>query len=175
MYHIASTRFNNATYGENINYRQKTKENVLYGTSIRIHQKYTIGCAMFVFEMNNEENRIEGVGVIKNQVVHEKKHKIYSDSDYNRFIYRGDYWISREQLLELDAELVEIFDKMLFKGKSHLKRQSGITCVTEKLTKKWEQDLSSLKRRIKGHFVGVFKPKDPEIIEEEDVQILIEV
>ena len=62
---------------------------------------------------------------------------------------------------------------MLFKGKSHLKRQSGITVVTEKLTKKWEQDLPSLKRRIKGHFVGAFKSKD-QIIEEEDMQILIE-
>jgi hypothetical protein len=176
MYHIATTRFNNATFAENMTYREKIGPidvTVLYGTSIRIHQKYTIGCAMFVFEMNNEENRIEGVGVIKNLVVHEKKHKIYSDSDYNRFIYRGNYWLSRDQLLQLDAELVEIFDKMLFKGKSHLKRQSGITVITEKLTKKWEQDLSSLKRRIKNHFIETFKPKN-QIIEEEDMQILIE-
>ena len=159
MYHIASTRFNNATYKENMDYRQKVEEPILYGTSIRIHQKYEIGCIMFVCEMNNEENRIEGIGLIKNQVVHDKKYKIYSDSDYNRIIYRGSHWLSREQLILLDEELVTIFDKMLFKGKSHLKRQSGITIVTEKLTKKWQQDLDQLKRRVKDLFVSQFQGK----------------
>jgi hypothetical protein len=157
MYHIATTRFNNATYAENRACREKTGESVLYGSSIRIHEKYSIGCTMFVFEMNNEENRIEGIGVIKNQTVHDKKYKIYSESDYNRVIYRGAYWLGRDQLLLLDEELIEIFDKMLFKGKSHLKRQSGITIVTEKLTKKWEQELDHLKRRIFHLFVGIFK------------------
>jgi len=157
MYHIATTRFNNATFAENMAYRQKVLEPVLYGPSIRIHEKYSVGCPMFVFEMNNEENRIEGIGLIKNQTVHDKKYKIYSESDYNRVIYRGSYWLSRDQLLLLDEELITIFDKMLFKGKSHLKRQSGITVVTEKLTKKWEQDLDHLKRRIRDHFVGQFK------------------
>ena len=156
MSHIASTRFNNATYKENMDCRQKAGESVLYGTGICIHQKYEIGCLMFVCEMNNEENRIEGIGLIKNQVVHEKKYKIYSDSDYNRIIYRGSYWLSREQLLLLDEELITIFDKMLFKGKSHLKRQSGITVITEKLTKNWQQDLDQLKRRIKDLFMGQF-------------------
>jgi hypothetical protein len=171
MFHIATTRFNNATFAENMAYRKKVLEPVLYGTSIRIYTKYSIGCTMFVFEMNNEENKIEGIGVIKNQVFHDKKYKIYSDSDYNRFIYRGSYWLSREQLLQIDPELIEIFDKMLFKGKSHLKRQSGITVVTEKLTKKWEQDLNGLKRRIKGIFVNIFKTKKTRediILEEED-------
>jgi hypothetical protein len=157
MYHIASTRFNNTTYKENMDCRKKYGESVLYGTSIGIHQKYEIGCIMFVCEMNNEENQIEGVGLIKNQVVHDKKYKIYSESDYNRIIYRGSHWLSREELLLLDEELVVIIDKMLFKGKSHLKRQSGITVITEKLTKNWEQNLEQLKRRIKELFIGHFK------------------
>ena len=104
--------------------------------------------------MNNEENQIEGIGLINNQVAHDKKYKIYSDTDYNRIIYRGSHWLSREELILLDEELVTIFDKMLFKGKSHLKRQSGITVVTEKLTKKWDQDLDQLKRRIKELFIS---------------------
>ena len=160
MFHIATTRFNNSTYAENMAYREKVSATVLYGVGIRIYEKYLIGCTMFVFEMNNEENKIEGIGVIKNKVVHDKKHKIYSDTDYNRIIYQGNYWISREQLLSLDPELVDIFDKMLFKGKSHLKRQSGITVVTEKLTKKWDHDLNMLKRRVKSLFVQIFKIKD---------------
>lgn len=160
MYHIATTRFNNATFAENMAYRKKIgplSVNVLYGPCFPIHEKYAIGCPIFVFEMNNEENRIEGIGLIKNQIVHDKKYKIYSESDYNRIIYRGSHWLSREQLLLLDEELVVIFDNMLFKGKSHLKRQSGISVITEKLTKKWEQDLDHLKRRIRDLFMGQFK------------------
>ena len=168
MFYIANTRFNNATFAENMAYRQKVLEPVLYGSAARIYAKYSIGCTMFVFEMNNEENKIEGIGVIQNQAVHDKKYKIYSDSDYNRIIYRGKYWLSREQLLAMDPELIDIFDKMLFKGKSHLKRQSGITVVTEKLTKKWDQDLALLKRRIKALFVSVFKKKNTILIEEEE-------
>jgi hypothetical protein len=157
MYHIASTRFNNATLAENMTYREKAHEIVIYGAGIQIQKKYETGCTMFVCEMNNEENRIEGIGVITNKLVHDKRHKIYSDTDYNRVIYRGSHWLSREHLLLLDEEIVDILDKMLFKGKSHLKRQSGITVVTDKLTKKWNQDLNHLKRRIREIFVGQFK------------------
>jgi len=57
----------------------------------------------------------------------------------------------------LDLELVTIFDTILFKGKSHMKRQTGITVVTEKLTKKWNHDLDILKRRVKGLFINTFK------------------
>ena len=190
MFHIASTRFNNATLAENMAYRQKKGEIVIYGTSISTHKKYPVGSIFAVFEMNNEENRIEGIGLITNNIVFDKKHKIYSDSDYNRYIYRGKYWISREQLLVLDQDLVTTFDKILFKGKSHLKRQSGITVVTEKLTKKWDHDMAILKRRIKGIFINTFKlQKDIEddqeketeteteinSIVEEEVELIIEV
>jgi len=157
MFHIASTRFNNTTIAENMAYRQKKGEPVLYGTSIQIHQKYPIGAILAVFEMNNEENRIEGIGIISNNIVFDKKHKIYIESDYNRIIYSGKYWIGRKQLLALDLELVTIFDTILFKGKSHMKRQTGITVVTEKLTKKWNHDLDILKRRVKGLFINTFK------------------
>jgi hypothetical protein len=107
--------------------------------------------------MNNDENRIEGIGLISNNIVFDKKHRIYDDSNYNRFIYRGDHWMSREKMLEIDPEIVSIFDKILFKGKSHLKRQSGITIVTEKLVLNWEYDLEILKRQVKGIFMNAFK------------------
>ena len=36
MFHIATTRFNNTTYAENMAYRQKVLEPVLYGVSKNI-------------------------------------------------------------------------------------------------------------------------------------------
>jgi hypothetical protein len=157
MFHIASTRFNNNTFAQNMAYRLKSGEPVLYGTGFQIHSKYPPGIILFVVEMNNDENRIEGIGLISNNIVFDKKHRIYDDSNYNRFIYRGDHWLSREKMLEIDPEMVTIFDKILFKGKSHLKRQSGITIITEKLVLNWEYDLEILKRQVKGMFMNAFK------------------
>ena len=88
MFHIASTRFNNETYETNMSYRKKTESAVIYGTSIQVQRKYDSGSLMFVIEMNNEENRIEGIGLIRNTLVTERRHYIYSNNDYNRFIYK---------------------------------------------------------------------------------------
>ena len=116
MFYIASTRFNNETYDENMSYRKKSDIPVIYGTSIRIQEKYDVGSLLFVAEMNNEENRIEGIGLIRNTLVYDKKHNIYSNSDYNRYLYKGDYWISRKTILDKDDVIVKICVTVLFKG-----------------------------------------------------------
>jgi hypothetical protein len=157
MFYIASTRFNNETHAANMSYRKKTGDQVIYGTNIRIQGKYDPGSLMFVIEMNNDENRIEGIGLIRNTLIFEKKHNIYENSDYNRYIYRGDYWLSRQQLEEIDAELVEICELVSFKGKSHLKRLSGISVITKQLFTNWDYCFYKMKAKIRGAFIKVFK------------------
>ena len=156
MFYIASTRFNNETYNENMTYRKKSGIPVIYGTSIRIQEKYDIGTLLFVAEMNNEENRIEGIGLIRNTQVYDKKHVIYSNSDYNRYLYNGDYWISRDTILEKDDEIAKICDTVLFKGKSNLKRLSGISVLTTQLFTNWDYKLSVLKEKIRALFISNF-------------------
>jgi hypothetical protein len=137
-------------------YRKKSGIPVIYGTSIRIQEKYDIGTLMFVAEMNNEENRIEGIGLIRNIQVYDKKHVIYSNSDYNRYLYNGDYWISRDTILEKDDEIAKICDTVLFKGKSNLKRLSGISVLTSQLFTNWDYKLSVLKEKIRALFISEF-------------------
>lgn len=156
MFHIACTRFNNSTYKENLEYREKNKEALIYGSSFKIRNLYPSGCLLFVVEMNNETNRIEGIGLIRNLLVSDKRHKIYENSDYNRFIYRGKYWIDRVKLDHKDKEIGEILDNILFKGKSHLKFRTGITIITEKLFTHWDYELRTLKNKIKFVFLGAF-------------------
>jgi hypothetical protein len=156
MFHIACTRFNNSTYKENIDYRKINKEDVIYGAALKIRDLYSSGCLIFVAEMNNETNKIEGIGLIKNLLVGDKRHKIYENSDYNRYIYRGKYWLSRLQLEKLDCEIIEILDNILFKGKSHLKYRTGITILTEKLFTHWIYELRTLKNKIKSVFIDYF-------------------
>ena len=157
MFYIASTRFNNETYQANRDYRKKNDMPVIYGTNIKIQSKYDQGSIMFVIEMNNDENRIEGIGLIRNTLLLDKKHNIYDNSEYNRYIYHGNYWLSRQQLEDSDAELVEICDLVLFKGKSHLKRQSGISVLTKQLFTNWDYSLQKMKGKIRGVFIGAFK------------------
>lgn len=161
MFYIASTRFNNDTYEENLAYRKKSGIPVIYGTSIRIQEKYDVGILMFVIEMNNDENNIEGIGLIRNTLVYDKKHNIYINSDYNRYLYKGDYWVSRKTILEKDEEIVKICDTVLFKGKSHLKRVSGISVLTKQLFSNWDYKLSVLKEKIRVLFLKEFSLNGP--------------
>ncbi len=169
MFHLACTRFNTKTYKENKEFRLKSGEEVLYGPAFKIRNTYSIGSLIFVAEMNNETNKIEGIGLIKNTLVSDKKYKIYENSEYNRYIYRGKYWLSRDQLNILDPEIVEIFDNILFKGKSHLKRMSGITILTKKLFTNWNYELTDLKNKVKCVFTRYFQQEQKDEEEKEEL------
>jgi hypothetical protein len=107
--------------------------------------------------MNNDKDRIEGIGLIRNSAIYDdKKHKIYENPDYNRYFYRGDYWVSRETILSIDKEIVEICDLVLFKGRSHMKRLSGITVLKERLFTNWIFELKDLKQKIRELFLILF-------------------
>jgi hypothetical protein len=174
MFYLASTRFNNETYKENINYRKKKNYDVIYGTCVRIQIKYSLDTIMFVIEMNNATNKIEGIGIIRNRIS-DDKHKIYSNIDYNRYIYIGDYWMSRQQILNSnDSELVEIFDTILFKGKSHVKRHAGISVLTKKLLTNWNYELTDLEQRVKNLFIKEFR-KDVKSINNNISNIIIDI
>ena len=157
MFYLACTRFNNTTYGENIRYRHKYNENVIYGSTLKIRDKYPVGSLIFIAEMNNDTNEIEGIGLIKNQLVHDRRHNIYENDEYNRYIYRGKYWLSREQINNFDIEILEVFDNILFKQKSHLKCRIGITIITEKLFIHWIYELKDLKKKVRELFIYYFK------------------
>lgn len=159
MIYLACTRFNNKTYDQNINYRKNHNEIVIYGSTLKIRDTYTIGSLIFVAEMNNDKNQIEGIGLIRNLLVYDKKHKIYDNNEYNRYIYKGSYWLSRSQINEFNPDIIEIFDNILFKGKSHLKCRIGITVISEKLFVHWNYELRILKNMVKELFLNYFNYK----------------
>jgi len=173
MYHIACTRFTDETWEENMLFRDKHDEKVIYGSSVKIREIYNKGCLLFVAEMNNKQNRIEGIGLIRNLLVDERD-KIYKNTEYNRFIYKGNYWLSRKHLIDNDPDIVEILDNILFKGKSNLKRFLGITILTKKLFTNWNYELNDLLKRIKHVFLRSFKKdaSNPESELESELELL---
>ena len=115
MFSVVTSRFNNETLNANYAYRKKQNFKCMYCAPLELSPKILYNTPVFVVEMNNETNKIQGIGLIKNSLVSDIRHKVYDNGEYNRYIYRGNYWISREDLLILDPEIIEIFDNILFK------------------------------------------------------------
>jgi hypothetical protein len=148
-------------------YRREHCETVIYGSTLKIRDIYSQGSQLFVAEMNNQTNKIEGIGLIKNCLTYDKRHNIYDNDDYNRYIYKGNYWLSRKQINQYNPEILEILDTVLFKGRSHLKCRIGITIITPKLFVHWDYDLDILKKMVKNLFLDYFKYK-LELLEEKE-------
>ena len=166
MFYLACISFNNKTYDENICYRNKYNKKVVYGSMLKIREIYPKESLIFIAEMNNTENKIEGIGLIKNVLLYNRKDKIHENTECNRYIYRGKYWLSRRQILEVDFEILNIFDDILFKGKSHLKNRIGIRIITDKLFIHWPSyDLITLKNKVKNVFLHYFQKKEEEYFE----------
>ena len=117
---------------------------------------------VFVVEMNNELNQIEGIGLVKNTVKLDKYFKVYNTCNFNRYVFKGNYRIEREELLRYNSQLVEILDDILFKGKTHLKRGAGITTITDKLLKTERCKGLDIKIIIKEIFIKNFSSENIE-------------
>ena len=127
---IGTTRFNSQTWKENTNWRQANNyKGCIYGTPVRTKDNITTGDIIFIMEMNNDENKVGGIGLVKNLNYADKYYKIYKDGNYNRYVYKSEYRIDRSELTPYEAKVIEIFDTLLFTGSKHLKRGQGITVV----------------------------------------------
>jgi hypothetical protein len=150
---IVTTRFNETTWEENKRYRERHKHVCIYAIPKKLCENIEDGSVLFVIEMNNSANKIEGIGLIRNKVqIH--RYPIYKDNNFNRFCYIGKYHITREYIEEESPLFLQEIETLLFKGKSHFKRGSGMTTLTEKMKRKTEMDLYS---EIKNMFEKKYK------------------
>jgi hypothetical protein len=124
---LCATRFNNDTFIEFTNQNQtQNKDNLIYNTPVKISETIFPDETIYVLEMNNSTNMIEGIGIIKNKCITSRRYKIYSDQNYNRYSYNCLYRIKRKDLTEEEEKIFKILDKLLFKGSRHFKRGHGI-------------------------------------------------
>ena len=106
--------------------------------------------------MNNSLNQIMGIGLIKNKLITDKVYKVQEDSNCNRYIYIGEYHISREVLDEYNPFLVYVLDEILFKGYTHSKRGSGLTKIPEKVLKLEICEGLDIKKEIKSEIYSKY-------------------
>jgi hypothetical protein len=147
---LATTRFNTNTWEENKKWREKNKmaSGCIYGTPMQINEKILLEATVFVLEMQNDLNKVIGVGLIKNVLVVGKYHNIYSNKDYNRYTYRSNYRIDRENMSRKEERIMKIFDYLLFKTAYHLKRGYGITRVPQRIMDNKHVDFISVFKRM---------------------------
>ena len=159
MEEIAVTRFNNKTWEENCNYRDKNDmKGCCYGTPVLLQVDIPIGALLYILEMNNDINQIMGIGLIRNHNRADKRYCVYSDGNYNRYNYRSDYRIDRAEFKKSNNSLLELFELLVFKGYTHLKRGQGIQLVKKKKYKEIENKLTKEKilSMVKDLFINKY-------------------
>jgi len=125
-FHICVTRFNNETFKQYKLYKQKHKIiGCIYGTPIKINNINILPYDnIIILEMNNSINKIEGIGIIKNKIYFKKYCNIFTNQNYNRYIYLSNYYINHFTLYE--TYIIKNLEFLLFKTKQHFKRGQGI-------------------------------------------------
>lgn len=126
---IATTRFSDYTFKENRLWREERGlKGCIYGTPLVMSSKIDTGRPTLVIEMNNDRNRIEGIGFVFNRPCDDNYRRIYSDPNTNRYIYEGKYRLDRQVVTDqYYKKVLWTLDMLLFKGAGHSKRSIGIT------------------------------------------------
>jgi len=126
-HYLMTTRFNDKSHAEMLSYCDKIKGlKCIYGVPKEISEWVVKDAIMFVLEMNNERNRIEGIGMVKNTSF-PSRYGVYEDGNYNRFSYLGKVRINRIDMSEEENTVLTALDIICFTGRCHLKRSHGIT------------------------------------------------
>ena len=100
----------------------------VYGLSRRLPRKIKKGKKVHVIEMCNTTNKVMGIGIITNRCIfRDDEYRIYSDQNYNRYIYIGKERVDRSAIK--DKVFLEKLEKALFYGKGHMKRGQSVTVM----------------------------------------------
>jgi len=162
MFSVVTGRFNSETLISNYEYRRRHNLKCMYCCPSQLSPKIKYNTLVFVIEMNNSTNMIEGIGLIKNKPETERYYKVHLDGNTNRYIYISKYFIDRKIIEDLNPHLVQILEQILFKGKTHSKRGSGLTIIPEKVLKLDICKDINIKKDIKDIFMNTFSSENIE-------------
>jgi len=137
MYKVVCSRFNNKTWSENVDWRRRHNHpGCIYGSPSDITEITTI----FVIEMNNDTNRVMGVGKLvidTAPMATGRRFNVYDCQSYNRYKFMGRERVDRDADIEPNPRLSSIFkrlDYLLFRNARHCKRGSGLRSIPHWIT-----------------------------------------
>jgi len=125
---LLTSRFNNETFQENINFRAKNPNvGCVYCAPDPVSQQIPMDTVLFILEMNNDTNRVIGIGMVRNHPISNSSYKsVYKNGNYNRYVYVGRYRIDRSEMSEQEERIMKVFDILCFTGNRHMKRGQGL-------------------------------------------------
>lgn len=154
---IGTTRFNNATWKENCVWRESNCHmGCAYGVMKMISMDVPLNSSVFILEMNNSINQIMGIGLVTNCPDPQENVRIYRDYNYCCYLYKGKYRIDRSAFSKREKYIVNIFEHLVFKNKTHLKRGQGITSLPYNMIKNVLDKGMNLTEEIKQMFTTRF-------------------
>jgi hypothetical protein len=133
---ICSTRFNSKTWNENVTWKTRNDfKGGIYNSPKTLNSAILQDSLVFILEMNNDENKLMGIGLIKNMIHVDKYYRVYDDNNYNRYTYKTTCRIDCEEFEKDEIMYVQIMETLLFKGSAHSKRGYGITLLPTRIIK----------------------------------------
>lgn len=123
---LLTSRFTDSTWNENIRYRKhNSKLGCIYCSPQQITNTIPIESVLFILEMNNDTNKILGIGMVRNHP-QLNKYQVYANGNYNRYTYVGKNRIDRSEMTDKEEEIMKFFDIICFSGNKHMKRGQGL-------------------------------------------------
>ena len=123
---LLTSRFSDMTWNENKIYREKYKNiGCVYCSPEMITRTIPTDTILFILEMNNDTNKIMGLGMVKNNPS-SGKYYVYENGNYNRYVYVGKNRIERDSMTPEEEEIMKVFDILCFTGNQHMKRGQGL-------------------------------------------------
>jgi len=122
---LLTSRFTNDTWNENTEYRKRKKIECIYCSPDTITNTIPIESIIFILEMNNDTNKILGIGMVKNHP-YVNRFTVYNEGNYNRYVYVGKHRIDRNEMSEEEDRIMKVFDILCFTGNKHMKRGQGL-------------------------------------------------
>ena len=154
----------------------------VYGSPIPVKHAVRGSAWMIVLEMQNDANKIVGIGLVKNSpnlpgvvpIPHNSgskgaggsalKPSVYSCGNYNRFIYQGAYRIdllsNDPNDIKLTSEeqlVIRMLELALFYGANHSKRGKGICELPKHVASLY--DFKECLKQLVQRFIKIKKGK----------------
>ena len=137
MKQIGIARFTDTTYSENQSWKER-KQYVgsIYGFDREVSTT-SFDCLQEIYTIDircspntkSSPPHIYGFGKIKCVTKKEWRSRIYTNHEFNRFVYKGTTYIKKEDLTidKESKETIEHLEKLLCSGARHFKRGDGLT------------------------------------------------
>lgn len=126
---VCITRYNSQTWGERSAWLAANPDYAcIYKAPVAIKSNIPYEAPLFVLEMNNDTNRIMGVGYVVNEIRADRSYRVYAEQNYNRYTYLGRQRVDRAVMMrsKASAAVIETLERLLFYGARHAKRGQGI-------------------------------------------------